>query len=287
MMRFLLLLNCLIAVGAPAHAAGQTSERSVHRLTIGLVEREDPYADSLTRSSSDGVTLGIEEAQRTAKLFGWEVAVLQLPESLAGTDGKPVAAGVTAIVGDLTATRVRPLWQPPRALLFDIGKPATTDPGECGDRAFHLLSPNVSISLTETSDKASPTREVKGVSWHPALERFGAAQLNDRYRNRFGRQMDERAWAGWMSIKILLDAALKMGTSEQCALERFLLSSEARFDGHKGVALFFDPSTRELVQPRYAPRTSGEPEAVEVHDNKDGRVGASAVDRARCVEACG
>jgi hypothetical protein len=119
------------------------------------------------------------------------------------------------------------------------------------------------------------------------LERFGAAQLNDRYRKRFGSEMDERAWAGWMSIKILLDAALKTGTSEPCALERFFLGAEGRFDGHKGVPLFFDPATRELVQPRYSPRPSGEPEVVEIHDNPNARHGPPAVDCARRVEVCG
>jgi hypothetical protein len=154
--------------------------------------------------------------------------------------------------------------------LFDIGRPSSSAPIECADRAFHLLSVNA----------------INGVAWHPALERFGAGQLNDRYRKRFGAEMDERAWAGWMSIKILVDAALKMGTSDRCALERFLLSAQGRFDGHKGVPLFFDPVTRELVQPRYTPRPSGEPEVVDVHQNQNGARDPACGDRARGVAAC-
>jgi hypothetical protein len=177
---------------------------------------------------------------------------------------------MTAIVGEL---RVIPVSNPHTSsapLLFDIGRPTSSAPTECADRAFHLLSVNA----------------INVLAWHPALERFGAAQLNDRYRKRFGAAMDERAWAGWMSIKILLDAALKTGTSDRCALERFLVGAQGRFDGHKGVPLYFDPATRELVQPRYTPRASGEPEMVDVHENRNGPRDAPSVGRARCVEAC-
>jgi hypothetical protein len=272
-MRFSFLIYCVIGVALPAHAAAQTaSERTVHRLTIGLFERRDTHADSAARSSSYGVTLGIEEAQRTAKLFGWEVAVVRLPDSLYAFDvGNAERSGVTAIVGDLTSTATRKQRGASGPLLFDIGEHSSRAAPECSDRAFQLLSAN----------------EVNAVAWHPALERFGAGQLNDRFRKRFGTEMDERAWAGWMSIKILLDAALKTRTSNECALERFLLSAEGRFDGHKGVPLYFDPATRELVQPRYTPRPSGEPEVVGVPNAQNGRGIASATVRARCVEACG
>ena len=273
MMRLVFLLNCVIAAGLPAHAASQTARaRSVHRLTIGILERRDSHADSSTRSSSEGVTLGIEEAQQTAKLFGWEVVVVRLAASLTPIDGGDRGGSrMTAIVGDLRATPVSNQHSASAPLLFDIGRPSSSAPTECADHAFHLLSAN----------------EGNVVAWHPALERFGAAQLNDRYRKRFGAAMDERAWAGWMSIKILLDATLKAGTSDRCALERFLLGAQGRFDGHKGVPLFFDPATRELVQPRYTPRASGEPEVINVHENQNGPRGGPSVDRARCVEACG
>jgi hypothetical protein len=175
---------------------------------------------------------------------------------------------MTAIVGDLTSAHVTHPRGEAGTLLFDIGKPSGNASTECSDGAFHLLS----------------ATEANAVAWHRTLERFGAGQLNDRYRRRFGSEMDEQAWAGWMSIKILLDAALKTGTSDQCKLERFLVSQEGRFDGHKGVPLYFDPSTRELVQPRYAVRPSGEPDVVDI---QQGRRDASAVDRARCVGGCG
>jgi ABC-type branched-subunit amino acid transport system substrate-binding protein len=106
------------------------------------------------------------------------------------------------------------------------------------------------------------------VAWSSSLERFGAAQLNERYRKRFGVEMDEDAWAGWLAIKVLLDAVLRKGTADPCTLERALIAGE-RFDGHKGVPLFFDPLSRELVQPLFALRTSGEAEPVDVRRASD------------------
>ena len=38
--------------------------------------------------------------------------------------------------------------------------------------------------------------------WDASLERFGATQLNDRYRRRFGVGMDGPAWAGWFAAKL-------------------------------------------------------------------------------------
>ena len=286
-MRLLSVLNCLVGVGVPALAAAQTgSGQAVHRLTVGILERRDIRPDSSTTSSRDGVTLGIEEAQRTAKLFGWQVTVVRIPDSLAVIDGEHRAGSeVTAIVGDLTTTSSTNLNGASGPLLLDIGKGSQDAPAACADRTFRLLSPSASASSPGTRDTGAGTREAD-VAWHPALVRFGAAQLNDRYRKRFGREMDERAWAGWMSIKILVDAALRTRTSDQCSLERFLLGTEGRFDGHKGVPLYFDPVTRELVQPLYAPRPSGEPAVVDIHVEANGRRAAAAADRTRCVEVC-
>jgi hypothetical protein len=200
---------------------------------------------------------------RTASLFGWKVEALQAPDSLDTESSLQLFSdmGATAIVGNLTGTlqRARTGAAP---ISFDIGRHQRAQSGDCGNGEFHLLPllppmDGAQHPKPESSDRASL------VAWNSSLERFGAAQLNERYRKRFGLEMDEYAWAGWMSIKILLDAVLKEGTADRCALEKFLITG-ARFDGHKGVPLFFDPLSRELVQPLFAPRALGEPEAVEV-----------------------
>lgn len=75
------------------------------------------------------------------------------------------------------------------------------------------------------------------LEWHPALRRFGAEQLNERFARRFGARIDAAAWIGWMLVKIPIEVAL-----------RSVNISTARFDGHKGAPLTFD-ARRRLVQP--------------------------------------
>ena len=78
------------------------------------------------------------------------------------------------------------------------------------------------------------------VAWHPALERFGAAQLNARFDAAGIALVDERTWLAWFAVKCLWEAALR-GKRLQ----------DATFDGHKGQALYFSRATQRLVQPLY------------------------------------
>ena len=285
------VLTCLVGVWLPIAAAGQTVEaRSApHRLIIGMLELRTSLTDSSAKSSNNGLTLGIEEARRTGRLFGWEIVVVVPPDSLPIIEAHRylIAAVPTAIVGDLTRSSVPALSGASAPLYLDVGNAPKRARSDCGDRTVRLLPSSRPTQTAAKGDSEITTKSSDLVAWHPALERFGAAQLNERYRKRFGSDMDERAWAGWLSIKVLLDAALRTGTSDRCALERFLLSAAGRFDGHKGVPLFFDPQTRELVQPLYAPRASGEPEVVSMSpSNEPTSRGAGAAGRS-CAPSCG
>jgi hypothetical protein len=78
---------------------------------------------------------------------------------------------------------------------------------------------------------------LRAVEWHPSLERFGAEQLNERYRRAAHQPMDAAAWIGWMLVKAAVESEL-----------RGVPLADGRFDGHKGVTLTFD-SRRRLRQP--------------------------------------
>jgi hypothetical protein len=284
------LVGCLIAfVSSSASPQRPVSDAALQQLTIGIIEPRESERDSSTAHSLRGITLGIEEAQRTARLFGWEVVALRPPDSLDTGDAMRFLAtqGVTAIVGDLTASLQSSSRLRSVPVLINVEKRRGARPDSCGQRTFHLL-PLLDSAQWAAHGHREPWGRYAGlVAWDPALERFGAAQLNDRYRKRFGDEMDENAWAGWMSIKILVDAALRKRTKDPCALDRFLVSTDARFDGHKGVSLFFDPRTRELVQPLFARRAAGEPEAVEIGVAPDTHIEQHRAQASLCPVACG
>jgi ABC transporter substrate binding protein (PQQ-dependent alcohol dehydrogenase system) len=89
------------------------------------------------------------------------------------------------------------------------------------------------------------------VVWDSTLERFGADQLNQRFRVAAGRAMTSEAYAGWVAVKILWEASLRAHSVDPGVLSRALLSPTSRFDGHKGSALSFRASDHRLSQPLY------------------------------------
>lgn len=118
----------------------------------------------------------------------------------------------------------------------------------------HATGAETVVDLFGASEALDPARLPAGLvradAWLPTLERYGAAQLNDRFRARFGPSAGMRgpAWAGWFAAKAVAEAALRARADTAAALHRALHS--ARFDGHKGAPLAFAPDGT-LAQPLY------------------------------------
>src|SRR5690606_32281313 len=92
----------------------------------------------------------------------------------------------------------------------------------------------------------------EAVLWHGELERFGAAQLNDRFEQHIGNSADALGWASWMAVKIVWEAFSAAGAAEPDSLLAVLTAPEARFDGNKVEPLTFDHRPRPLQQPLFA-----------------------------------
>jgi hypothetical protein len=170
-------------------------------------------------AATRGAQLGAEEAGRTAELLGARL------ELMTGTDG------VLAMIGDLgngdsavPFLNIRPMEE--RALL----RP----------NVFHVASSAPERREALERWQGPKPEGVWVVDWHPALTKFGAEQLNQRFESRFGAPMDERAWTAWLAVMVASEAALRNTT-----LERL------RFDGHKGARLSFRPEDHTLRQPLY------------------------------------
>ena len=103
-------------------------------------------------------------------------------------------------------------------------------------------TPNRELVLAPASAADTPNRRV--VAWDASLVRYGAQQLNDRYRARFGEPMSSDAWLGWFAVKLLWESAARARDATPDALRRYVTDSTRRFDGHKGVGLFFGADGR-------------------------------------------
>jgi ABC-type branched-subunit amino acid transport system substrate-binding protein len=116
-------------------------------------------------------------------------------------------------------------------------------------------------STRRGGETVSRPSRVIATPWHPSLERYGAAQLNDRYRARFGTPMRASAWLGWMAVKVAFESALRSRQADGALGVPDLIREDLRFDGHKGRPLTFDRGDHRLRQPLYA---------VDVGDQQNG-----------------
>ena len=87
-------------------------------------------------------------------------------------------------------------------------------------------------------------------AWHWTWERHGAPQLNQRFaRIEKSRPMRSEDWAAWASIKSVITAIRKTGSTELGGLRGFLTGSETTIDVYKGAPVSFRAWNNQLRQP--------------------------------------
>lgn len=90
-------------------------------------------------------------------------------------------------------------------------------------------------------------------SWDATLTEGGAAELNLRFLGRTGLAMDPTAWAAYVGVRMLADAAVAADSVNSADLAAYLLS--AGFDVQKGTPATFRAADHQLLQPLYLVRT--------------------------------
>lgn len=244
--------------------AGCAADEALRTPVIGYIGS----MDSAHVDGWRGAELGAAEVQRAAELIGRtiEVRAEQAIDSAAALAAarRLLEQGATVLIGGHDEGVCRGLMALAEAedvLFLNVGCAADALRGS-GRNTFHVQA---SEALRRAPDGGpAAVRPESRVAWHGQLGRYGAAQLNRRFRERFGAVAGSDAWAAWMAMKIAWEATQQRQSSDPDALRAFLLSDEAEFDGHKGQPLVFDPATRQLQQPLFAASagaTSGAPAA--------------------------
>lgn len=225
------------------------------------------------QSAERGVRLGVAEAKQTAQLFGGDV---QLFESPLGSD--PVGAATrlvsansvqVLVVTDPLATDAISKFAEQRRLIFlNIAAREQSLRAACRRYTFHVEASDAMYgnAARRSSRKAGPTNSSDDrdsvVLWWQTLERYGAGQINDRYRARYNTGMDGPAWAGWAAVKMIAESALRARSVDAPRLIAYLESPTTTFDGHKGWPLTFRTADHQLRQPLY----------VLTHDKQSGKL---------------
>ncbi len=218
------------------------------------------FGGSARTAASRGALLGADEAARAAGLLGTHLELRAREVVDARAAVREAAAlidqGALALIGGLDAATRSALAE----LAESRGVPllTTREPGDASadeplyEHVFHVASTprerREALERWKVRQTAAPAAQVKIADWHPSLERFGAEQLNQRYRERFGGPMEPLAWASWVAVKAAAEAALR-GADTPAELSRRLAT--LAFDGHKGTRLRFRPNDHTLQQPLY------------------------------------
>ena len=204
-----------------------------------------------------GARLGADEASRTARLFGRVVTM----GFVGSADTALLAASAEQALAGGAAAIVSPCDEPALCLRLAAvaarrgGFVVNTGSGDDALRAASCSAPlfHVAPSAAMRRDAARLGGSPGAVAWLPTLGRYGAEQLNDRYRAATGGAMDERAWSAWVAVKIVAEASLRARSTVPDSIEGWLVRDDAQFDGHKGVPLSFRAWDRQLRQPLYLP----------------------------------
>ncbi|WP_323784754.1 ABC transporter substrate-binding protein [Thalassovita sp.] len=86
-------------------------------------------------------------------------------------------------------------------------------------------------------------------AWGPAVEQWGAAQLQSRFEAATGREMRPRDYAGWAAIRSIGEAVTRTNSAAPKVLRSFILSDQFELAGFKGRALSFRAWNGQMRQP--------------------------------------
>ncbi|HEU4699155.1 MAG TPA: hypothetical protein VFS40_08245 [Gemmatimonadales bacterium] len=260
--------GALLAARAPLLRALEVPAPPAPTLRLGFVPAHagGAAADAVVEAARRGVELGAAEAEQSARLLGRAVAWRTLAD-VAAARTAVAAREVDVLLGGFDAATCLALADAAAAAgvpFFNLGCRADAlRNADCRRHAFHVEASETMYRLaleTAGNPPSGPTGAVRIVLWHPSLARFGADQLNDRYRARHGEGMPAAAWAGWMAAKVALEGWLRAGRTP---LVDHLARPATQFDGHKGWPLSFRPWDHQLRQPLYAVLSAGGAARVE------------------------
>jgi ABC-type branched-subunit amino acid transport system substrate-binding protein len=261
-----LAVICSVALAPALTAQGAAS---LIWLRIGLVTADSANATPAAASVVRGLRLGAAESKQTAALFGDNVDLYEADgaaaTAVAAADRLLSARKVQVLIGASAADAdaLSKFAESHHLLFVNVASRSHGLRAACRRYTFHVEATDAMYEnaakvaqqwpVTMSANASGPVAGSRDsvTLWGPNLQRFGASQLNDRYRDRYHLWMDGFAWAGWAGVKIATEAALRTRSTSPAKLVAYLESPSTQFDGHKGWPLTFRVADHQLRQPLY------------------------------------
>jgi len=93
------------------------------------------------------------------------------------------------------------------------------------------------------------TQGLVATSWHRTHEQWGAVQLQNRFKEKAGRWMEEVDYAAYLAVRAIGEASVRSKSNQVAAIRDYLFSEAFALQGYKGVPLSFRSWDGQLRQP--------------------------------------
>ncbi|WP_297790659.1 ABC transporter substrate-binding protein [uncultured Marinobacter sp.] len=93
------------------------------------------------------------------------------------------------------------------------------------------------------------TQGMSPATWHRVVESWGAAQLQNRFRDLADRDMNSEDYTAWAAIRSIGTAVTDLGTANPGEIRDFLFSEKFQLAAFKGRKLTFRDWNGQLRQP--------------------------------------
>lgn len=93
------------------------------------------------------------------------------------------------------------------------------------------------------------TQGLMATSWHKTHEQWGAIQMQNRFKEKTGRWMEEQDYGAYLAIRAIGEAATRTKSNQLDVIKPYLLGESFALQGYKGNPLSFRAWDGQLRQP--------------------------------------
>ncbi|GAB4263733.1 MAG: ABC transporter substrate-binding protein [Methylomicrobium sp.] len=93
------------------------------------------------------------------------------------------------------------------------------------------------------------TQGLVATAWHRTHEQWGAVQIQNRFKDKTGRWMEEQDYAAYLAVRAVGEAATRTRSNRLSDIKSYLFNEQFALQGYKGRALSFRAWNGQLRQP--------------------------------------
>ncbi len=93
------------------------------------------------------------------------------------------------------------------------------------------------------------TQGLIAASWHKTHEQWGAVQIQNRFKEKAGRWMEEQDYAAYLALRAIGEAATRSQSNDIISVKAYMLSDAFALNGYTGNPLSFRSWDGQLRQP--------------------------------------